>query len=248
MSNDLSVQIDEKYTSGQTDRVKILGQCHFDVVPGELLVVLGESGCGKSTLLRLILALDSEYSGTIKSGGSVISTRLPSRGIVFQEPRLLPWMSTLQNVEFAMSGEDKGDVRRERALSILKLLGLNGFENNLPRELSGGMAHRVAIARALVNMPDILLLDEPFAALDLHTRFRLQDELLNIIEKTKTTTMLVTHDIDEALYLGDRVLAMTKRPGSVKAVHAIPTPKPRKRADPDVMVLRAMLLDELIAD
>jgi len=226
----------------------VLGKCHFYVKSGELLVLLGESGCGKSTLLRIILTLDREYTGSIKSGNEPISSRVPNRGIVFQEPRLLPWLTALQNVEFAMNGGDSGTVRKERALNMLKLVGLQGFENSLPRELSGGRAQRTALARALVNMPDVLLLDEPFAALDLQTRFRLQDELLGILQETNTTTMLVTHDIDEALYLADRVLVLTKRPGSVRSVHQIEASKPRKRTAADLINLRTVLFDELISD
>jgi sulfonate transport system ATP-binding protein len=248
MSNDLSVKITEKYVNASTNPLQVLGSCHFELKPGELLVVLGESGCGKSTLLRLILTLDNEFVGSITSAGNPITARYPNRGIVFQEPRLLPWLTTLQNVEFALGGEDEGDVRRNRALSMINLVGLQGFEKNLPRELSGGMAQRAALARALVNMPEILLLDEPFGALDLHTRFRLQNELLNILKKTNTTTMLVTHDIDEALYLGDRVLVMTKRPGSVRSVHSISVPKPRERTGTELVPLREKLLQELIGD
>lgn len=248
MSNNLSIRIEQKYVGTGTNRLKILGQCHFELMPGELLVVLGESGCGKSTLLRLLLALDTDYEGQILSGKNPVGRHFPSRGMVFQEPRLLPWLTALQNVEFAMSGSDSGEDRRTRATRILALLGLKGFEENLPRQLSGGMAQRVAIARALVNLPDILLLDEPFAALDLHTRFRLQDELLNIIKETGTTTMLVTHDIDEALYLADRILVMTRRPGSVKTVHEVQGTKPRQRASQALMQLRATLLGELIGD
>ncbi len=248
MSNDLLIEIDEKWVTGTDGKLKVLGRCHFELKAGELLVILGESGCGKSTLLRLILSLDNQYSGSIKSGGKPINIRQPDRGIVFQDPRLLPWLTVVQNVQFAMSDKDYGAAREQRACEMLKMVGLQGFENSLPRELSGGMAQRTALARALVNMPDILLLDEPFTALDLHTKFRLQDELLNILRQTHTTTMLVTHDIDEALYLADRILVMTARPGSVKSVHSVPSAKPRPRTALDLMSLRARLLEELMQD
>jgi sulfonate transport system ATP-binding protein len=248
MAKDLAVHIDEKWIGSGIGRTKILGRCHFDVEPGELLVLLGESGCGKSTLLRMILALDKDYSGTIESSNQKVNESVPNRGIVFQEPRLLPWMTAVQNIEFAMSGEDAGEARTDRAQKMLSLVGLNGFENNLPRQLSGGMAQRTALARALVNLPDILLLDEPFAALDLHTRFRLQDELTRVIGQTSTTTILVTHDIDEALYLADRIIVLSGRPGSVKAIHRIANPRPRQRAAHDLLEMRAKLFDELITE
>ena len=248
MPDELIVAVDEKWIAGRDGRKQVLGRCQFHVSPGELVAILGESGCGKSTLLRMVLSLDNDYMGTIKVGDLPISQSGLKRAIVFQEPRLLPWLTTIQNVEFAMSGEDTGKTRRERALSILKMVGLAGFESSWPRELSGGMAQRTALARALVNTPDVLLLDEPFAALDLHMRFRLQDALVGILKRTKTTTILVTHDIDEALYLGDRVLVMSGRPGTVKAVHTIETAKLRERTDAYLQNMRTILFNELLSD
>jgi len=247
MSKELTVAVDEKWIARRDGRMQVLGSCHFQVSPGELLAILGESGCGKSTLLRMLLSLDNDYQGAIKVDESPISLSGLKRSIVFQEPRLLPWLTTIQNVEFAMSGEDSGLTRQQRATSILELVGLSGFESNWPRQLSGGMAQRTALARALVNAPDLLLLDEPFAALDLHTRFRLQDELLGILGKQRTTTILVTHDIDEALYLGDRVLVMSGRPGTLKALHSVAATKPRDRTDPYLLNLRTVLFNELVS-
>ena len=203
----------------------------------EFLCIVGASGCGKSTLLRIIGGLDSEYHGMVKVDGEKIGGAGLDRGFVFQEPRLLPWQTVRKNMEFALQ---KGR-REENAALIsehLELVGLTGFENAYPSQLSGGMAQRVAIARALVNKPGILLLDEPFGALDALTRLKLQQEFLNIWEKAKTTMIMVTHDIEEAIFLGDRVIVMSDRPGTVKKEYIINLPRPRNPADGEFLQIR----------
>ena len=193
------------------------------VAPGEFLVVVGPSGCGKSTLLDLISGLTKPSSGRILLDGKAVTGPALDRGIVFQQYALLPWRTAQRNVEFALEAQPRLDRlnrkgRAERAREYLDLVGLSGFEDRYPHELSGGMRQRVAIARALVADPAVLLMDEPFAALDAQTRDGLQEELLRIWHKTGTTIVFITHGIDEAVYLGQRVAVMTSRPGRIKKV------------------------------
>ncbi|NRQ39233.1 ABC transporter ATP-binding protein [Nonomuraea sp. NN258] len=194
----------------------------LDVREGEFLTLVGPSGCGKSTLLDLIAGLTEPSAGEIRIGGAPIEGPGLDRGIVFQQYALFPWRTALANVEFGL--EAKAVPRRERAeraRHYLDLVGLGGFEQRYPHELSGGMRQRVAIARSLAFDPDVLLMDEPFAALDAQTRESLQEELLRVWEKTGKTVVFITHGIDEAVYLGQRVAVMTSRPGRVKEVVAV---------------------------
>jgi NitT/TauT family transport system ATP-binding protein len=195
----------------------------LDVAPGEFLVVVGPSGCGKSTLLDLISGLTKPTGGRILLDGKAVTGPALDRGIVFQQYALLPWRTAQRNVEFALEAQPRLDrlnrkARAERAREYLELVGLSGFEDRYPHELSGGMRQRVAIARALVADPAELLMDEPFAAVDAQTRDGLQEELLRIWHKTSTTVVFITHGIDEAVYLGQRVAVMTSRPGRIKEV------------------------------
>jgi len=196
---------------------------NFEVRDGEFMVIVGPSGCGKSTLLEMLGGLTKPSSGQILQGGKPIEGPGLDRGIVFQQYALFPWKTAQQNVEFGL--EAKGVSRRERserASHFLELVGLRGFEQRYPHELSGGMKQRVAIARSLAYDPDVLLMDEPFAALDAQTRETLQGELLRIWEQTKKTIIFITHGIDEAVYLGQRVAVMTSRPGTIKQIIDIP--------------------------
>ncbi len=202
----------------------------LSVMRHEILSVVGSSGCGKSTLLRIISGLDTEYTGMVTIEGKKVAGAGRDRGIVFQEPRLLPWLTVQKNIEFALQKGNREE--RERIIADhLALVGLTGFEKAYPGQLSGGMAQRVAIARALVNRPRILLLDEPFGALDALTRLKLQKEFFRIWEQERTTIVMVTHDIEEAVYLGDRVIVMSDRPGTIKKEFFIDLPKPRDRSN-----------------
>ncbi|MEV6602933.1 ABC transporter ATP-binding protein [Kutzneria sp. NPDC051319] len=189
----------------------------LDVAAGEFVVLVGPSGCGKSTLLDLLAGLTTPTSGQLLLHGKPIEGPGLDRGIVFQQYALLPWRTALGNIEFGLeaSGIPRRQ-RRERAREFLELVGLTGFENHHPHELSGGMRQRVAIARSLAYDPEVLLMDEPFAALDAQTRESLQDELLRIWERTGKTIVFITHSIDEAVYLGQQVAVLTSRPGRVK--------------------------------
>ncbi|MBG0568584.1 ABC transporter ATP-binding protein [Actinoplanes aureus] len=203
--------------------VTALQEINLDVNEGEFLVIVGPSGCGKSTLLDLLGGLASISSGQILVDGKPVTGPGLDRGIVFQQYALLPWRTAQGNVEFGL--EAKNVPRRERAAKAreyLDLVGLSGFHDRYPHELSGGMKQRVAIARSLAFDPDVLLMDEPFAALDAQTRDGLQDELLRIWEKTGKTIVFITHGIEEAVYLGQRVAVLTSRPGRIKQIVDIP--------------------------
>jgi NitT/TauT family transport system ATP-binding protein len=199
--------------------VAALRDTTFEVAEGEFLVLVGPSGCGKSTLLDLLGGLTAPTTGRVLLDGAEVTGPALDRGIVFQQYALLPWRTALRNVEFGL--EAKGLGRRERAETAahyLDLVGLAGFADRYPHELSGGMKQRVAIARSLAYDPGVLLMDEPFAALDAQTRDSLQDELLRIWERTGKTVVFITHGIDEAVYLGGRVVVLTSRPGRVKEI------------------------------
>ncbi|WP_027211314.1 ABC transporter ATP-binding protein [Burkholderia sp. WSM2232] len=222
----------------------VLDSVSLRIRAGEFVSVLGASGCGKSTLLRLIAGLDTDYSGEIRVAGERVRDTSLQRGIVFQDHRLFPWLTAAQNVMAALRNAPLSLAGKRRAVAEhIALVGLEGFENAYPHELSGGMAQRVAIARGLVNRPRVLLLDEPFGALDAQTRGRLQNELQRIWQHERITMVLVTHDVDEAIYLGDRVVTMAPRPGRIERIADVNLPRPRERTDPRYVALR----DELLA-
>jgi len=208
--------------------VPALDNISLDVYAGEFFSIIGPSGCGKSTLLRIIGGLIPATSGELTVGTEQVTGPHPWIGMVFQEESTFPWRTTLGNVEFGL--EMRGvaqDVRRRKAKEMIGLVGLSGFEERYPSELSGGMKQRVAIARALVLEPKILLMDEPFGALDEQTRIILGEELLRIRDQLKQTIVLVTHNINESVQLSDRVMVMTARPGKIKEIVAIDLPQPR---------------------
>lgn len=200
------------------------------IYPGELVAIVGSSGCGKSTLLRLLVGLDSHYQGRIRVDGRLISGIGRERGIVFQEPRLFPWLTVRQNIALGLASETLSQAEKAQRVShFLQLVHLQEFADALPAELSGGMAQRVAIARGLVANPRILMLDEPFGALDALTRQQMQQELRRIHQQEGTTTLLVTHDVEEAVYLADRIVVLAARPGRLKHLTTVALPHPRRR-------------------
>ena len=210
------------------DPVTALKELTLDVAKGEFVSLVGPSGCGKSTFLNVLLGLLKPDGGEIRLNGKQITGPGQERAMVFQEFGLLPWRTVLANVELGL--ELKGvqaSVRRERAMELIKMAGLAGFASHYPHELSGGMKQRVGLARALVTDPEVLLMDEPFAALDAQTRDLMQMELLQIWDRTKKTVVFVTHSIEEAAYLSDRVIVISARPGRAKDVMKIALPRPR---------------------
>jgi sulfonate transport system ATP-binding protein len=211
--------------------VLALEDVSLQVAPGELLVVIGGSGCGKSTLLRAASGLDTPTQGRVLLDGMVISAPHERIGIIFQEPRLLPWLRVADNVGFGLEGCPKAE-RNKRVAFIIERVGLIDKAGVWPRELSGGQAQRVAIARALVTKPSVLLLDEPFSALDAFTRAELQEHLLDLWDEARPILVLVTHDIEEALVLGSRIAVMRSPPGRIAGIIDVPLPRPRDRLSP----------------
>ena len=207
--------------------VKALDNINLEIKEGSFTSIIGGSGCGKSTMLRIIGGLDTEYSGEVLVSGEKVSAPSREKGFIFQDHRLLPWLTVKENIRFSLPKEQKKNDALIK--EYLELVGLADFENSLPKQLSGGMAQRVAIARALANKPRILLLDEPFGALDAITKVNLQEELLKIWQKEKITMIIVTHDIDEAVYLGQNVVVMTPRPGRIKHIYKTELGTPRLR-------------------
>jgi sulfonate transport system ATP-binding protein len=216
----------------------------LEVERGAIVGLVGTSGCGKSTLLRIVCGLDAPSLGEVFIDDTVVRAPRPEIGVVFQEPRLMPWLTVRDNVKFGLEGYPKA-LQSELAAEAIAKVGLEKFADALPKQLSGGMAQRVAIARALVTKPQILLLDEPFSALDAFTRLKLQDHLLSIWAKDRPTMLFVTHDVDEALALGDRIVVMRGQPGSVHRDYAIDLPRPRGRANVDFQAWKIRILDDL---
>jgi sulfonate transport system ATP-binding protein len=221
-------------------RVDVLRDINLEIHAGEVLVLLGPSGCGKSTLLRLIAGLDSPSEGTVAVDGQEVSGVDSRCGFVFQEPRLLPWLNLKDNVAIGARGKRS----QNEILELLASVGLTGFEKYLPKQVSGGMAQRTALARGLAGHPGVLLLDEPFAALDALTRLLMQDLLLEVAGATGATVVLVTHDIDEALHLADRIVVLAERGRGIDEVVRVNHPRPRDRSHPGLAPLRTELLSK----
>ena len=243
------VGLDKRYPVRQGEPVQALSGVGFDLQDGEFLSVVGPSGCGKSTLLRIMAGLDRATRGEVLLGGEPVSRPSRDIGIVFQQPTLLPWRSVLENVLLPaqMQRLDRAHSL-SRARDLLELVGLSGFVGNYPFELSGGMQQRVAICRALVCDPRILLMDEPFGALDAMTREQMNVELMRIQAEQQKTVVFITHSIPEAVFLGDRVMVMTKRPGRAKKIFKIDLPRPRDyemRVTPEFNELKLEIWNEL---
>lgn len=218
----------ERVSKTYPNGVRALDAVTLDVQPGEIVAIIGGSGCGKSTLLRAVSGLDAPTQGQVVLDGMGITKPHEKIGIIFQEPRLLPWLSVADNVGFGIEDRPKAE-RAERVAHALERVGLSDKANVWPRELSGGQAQRVAIARALVPRPEVLLLDEPFSALDAFTRVDLQDHLLNLWNEFRPTLIMVTHDVEEAIALADRIIVMRPRPGRLSDEIGIDLPRPRDR-------------------
>ncbi len=229
------------------DDLLVLDHVSFDVHEGEFLAVVGPSGCGKTTLLRIIAGLEDYDEGEVLLKGEPIEGPGPDRAMVFQEYAVFPWKTVLENVMFAplMRGLDPEEAERIAKEYLKVVPGLEGFEDEYPKKLSGGMRQRVAIARALAAEPEILLMDEPFAAVDAQTRNKMQEELLKIWKETEKTILLVTHNVEEAVFLADRVMVLSNRPAKVIDIVDIDLPRPRDRTDPEFVRIRARILETL---
>lgn len=220
-----------------------LAEVNLTIQSGEFVSIVGTSGCGKSTILRLIAGLIRPTTGEIRLGGKPIVGAGPDRGMVFQKATLFPWLTVEKNVSFSLRMQKKQD--KELVEHMLKMVGLEDFRKDYPHQLSGGMAQRVALVRSLINHPDILLLDEPLGALDAFTRMNMQDEILNIWREQKQTVVMVTHDVEEAIYMGTRVLVMEPRPGRVKADIPIELAEPKQRDSEEFQAYRNRILKML---
>ncbi len=227
MGNIVEIHNLTKVFNDGSNTVTALENINLEIEEGNFVSIIGGSGCGKSTLLRIIGGLDNDYEGEVIVDGKRVEKPSRDKGFIFQDHRLLPWLTVKENIRFSLPESQKNNdgLIREN----LEIVELTEFENAYPSQLSGGMAQRVSIARALANKPKILLLDEPFGALDAITKIRLQEQLLKIWKKEKITMIIVTHDIDEAVYLGSNVIVMTPRPGKIKRIHNVNLGPSRRR-------------------
>ncbi len=232
-----------KQPDGQV--VEALNDVNVDIKPGEFVSLIGPSGCGKSTFLRLLAGLIQPDDGQFTLDDAAISKPSCERGLVFQDPTLFPWLTVYENVAFGLKIRNIYKEKKPEVTDFIRLVGLNGFEKAYPHQLSGGMAQRASLARALVNHPKVLLLDEPFGALDAFTRMNMQDELIKIWQKRGTTMVMVTHDVDEAIYLSDRIIVMTSRPAKIESIIDVKISRPRERDLPDFLYLRSKILQIL---
>lgn len=250
MTQDLrasSVHIDsvtKSYLSPTGRRVTALDPISYEIRPAEFICLLGPSGCGKSTLLNIIAGLDSADAGNVIVDARSVTRPARERGVVFQDYALFPWLSVFDNIAFGpqLAGKSRREIK-ETTGRYIELMGLNGFERHLPNQLSGGMRQRVAIARALANHPRVLLMDEPFAAVDAQTRYTLQQELVRVWSRERITVVFVTHNIEEALILADRVLVLTQRPGRIKRDVAVDLVRPRNVTSDEFNAYRKVLFE-----
>jgi ABC-type nitrate/sulfonate/bicarbonate transport system ATPase subunit len=217
----------------------------LSLAPGELVALIGPSGCGKSTLLRLAAGLDFPDSGQLAVDGKPITGPSAERGLVFQDPNLFPWLTVRRNIEAGLVARGLLQKKRTEVDEFMRLVGLETFANAYPHHLSGGMSQRVALARALINHPTVLLLDEPLGALDAFTRMRMQDEVLRLWQARRTTMVLVTHDIDEAIYMSDSIMIMTQQPGRIDQTIEVELDRPRDRSSDEFLRLRSNILEHL---
>lgn len=239
--------IDRTYIDGDDPAtakvVEALKDINLEIRRGEFVSIIGSSGCGKTTLLRLIGGLDQPQGGQVLLNDTPITGPDPQRGYVFQQGSLFPWLTVEQNIAAGLKARHVYREQKDKVPYYIHLIGLDGFEKAYPHQISGGMAQRVAIARALINDPEVLLMDEPMGALDSFTRADLQDKLLEIRAENDATMILVTHDVDEAIYLSDRIVIMTPRPGKISEVLEVQLPHPRDRGGVEFTNLRREILD-----
>ncbi len=236
--------LSKQFAKNGQEIVDSLTDINFEIRDGEFICILGPSGCGKTTLLRIIAGLESPTSGQVLIDGTAIDRPNQKLGMIFQDYSLYPWRTVNENIAFGLELRGVGKDQRDKAgEKYLELAGLSGFGNSYPYELSGGMRQRVAVVRALAVDPLVLLMDEPFGALDAQTRNRLQHDLLEIWDKTKKTILFVTHSVDEAVFLADRIVVLTPRPGHVCEVIDVDPPRPRDRTSVEFAKVRRHVLD-----
>lgn len=249
MGNTLKIENIEKVFQINGEFLQAVETTNAEINDGEFISIVGPSGCGKSTLIRMIAGLESPSKGKIKLNDKSIEKPSLDIGMIFQESRLFPWLTIEKNIEFGISDKTKTREERKQLVNqMINLVGLIGFNKALPQQLSGGMQQRASIARGLINKPKILLLDEPFGALDAFTRMNMQQELLKIWKQEKETMILVTHDIDEAIFLSTKIFIMSERPGTIKEVINVNLDGQKDRSSPEFIQIRSRILKSLFKD
>ena len=239
--------INKSFISKKNDQLSVLKDINLNIDDGELVCLLGPSGCGKTTLLRLIAGLDQPTSGEIIANGEKVVEPSGDRAVIFQQYSLFPWLTVLQNVTFGLEMTNKGSKEEniETAERYLTRVGLIDFKDSYPHELSGGMKQRVAIIRSLLNHSPILLMDEPFSALDMQNRHKLQEQLIGVWKRFENTIVFVTHDVDEAVYLADKIVIMDKNPGKIANIINVDIERPRKRESEEFIALQESIVENL---
>ena len=239
--------INKTFKSKKTDQLSVLENINLTINEGELICLLGPSGCGKTTLLRLIAGLEQPTSGEIVANGEVVKKPSGDRAVIFQQYSLFPWLTVLQNVTFGLEMTKKGSKAENIAAAerYLTSVGLIDFKDSYPHELSGGMKQRVAIIRSLLNHSPILLMDEPFSAVDMQNRHSLQEQLIGVWKRFENTIVFVTHDVDEAVYLADKIVILDKNPGRIAKIVEVDIERPRKRESPEFIALQESIVQQL---
>ena len=238
--------VSKSFLKTESDEVThALDQINLKIEKGEFISIVGTSGCGKSTILRMVAGLIPPTQGSLIFDGEEIIGPSPKRGMVFQKPTLFPWLTVEKNISFSLRMQGKYRGNEKKVEELLNMVGMQDFRKDYPHQLSGGMAQRVALIRTLINEPEILLLDEPLGALDAFTRMNMQDEILNMWKKQENTVLMVTHDVDEAIYMGTRVLVMEPRPGKIKEDIRINLDYPRNRSSHKFTEYRNYILEML---
>lgn len=247
MQSKIKIQkVNKTFIQNNNETTEVLKDINLDIQEGEFICLLGHSGCGKSTLLRIIAGLERDYEGEAYIDGKSISGPSLDKSLIFQDHRLFPWFTVEENVGYGLA--DREANKKERIEELIHLVGLQGFEKKYPRQLSGGMSQRVAIARALINRPSLLLLDEPFGALDALTRITMQNETLRIWKAQKNTMVMVTHDIDEAVALSSRIVILGQRGTGIKRIINVDLPYPRVRTGRDFSNIRNTVYKEFFEE
>ena len=238
--------VSKSFAKIETDEVThALNEIDLSLNSGEFISLVGPSGCGKSTILRLVAGLIKPTTGTVTVDDKEVTEPSPERGMVFQKPTLFPWLTVEKNIGFSLKMQGKLKGNEDKVKRMIEIIGLENFKDDYPEQLSGGMAQRVALVRSLINEPDILLLDEPLGALDAFTRMNMQDEILKIWSEKQQLAIMVTHDVDEAIYMGTRVIVMDANPGRIVDDIRIEQPYPRKRSSEEFVEYRNRILNRL---
>lgn len=236
------------FTGARGKELQVVGGISLDVADGEFLAIVGPSGCGKSTLMNMLAGFEQPDAGSVRIDGKAVAGPSPKAIVISQQGSVFPWLTVQQNLMFGLNGTEHAETAQERAAladHYAAMVGLKGFENAYPHELSGGMLKRVELARAFIVKPEILYLDEPFSALDALMNLRMRNELLRILAEERHTVLLITHDVEEAIYMADRIVVLSPRPTTIQATFAVDLPHPRRIGSPQAQALREAILGEL---